>query len=45
MIAIALGFGLNRIAINNIWNLGLAICGFAVLYLPVAYVMDRRIIK
>ena len=45
IIAIALGFILQQFAINNIWTLGIAICVFAVLYLPIAYIIDRRVIK
>ena len=40
-----LGFALLAFEINSIWTLGLAIAGFGVLYLPTAYIFDRRIIK
>ena len=45
VISIALGFGLMAINISNIWIMGLAICGFAILYLPTAYIIDRKFIK
>ena len=40
-----LGYGLSFINITNILVLGFAICGFAILYLPIAYIIDRKIIK
>ena len=44
-IAGVLGVALLSIDIANIWVLGMCICGFAILYLPIAYITDRRIIK
>ncbi len=41
----ALGLVLYAIDFTSIWMLGLAICGFAIVYLPTAYIIDRRIIK
>jgi putative peptidoglycan lipid II flippase len=41
----ALGLVLYAIDFTSIWMLGLAICGFAIVYLPIAYIIDRRIIK
>lgn len=41
----ALGLVLYAIDFTSIWTLGLAICGFAIVYLPIAYIIDRRIIK
>lgn len=38
-----LGVGLSFVPITGIWTLGLAICGFAVIYLPIAYIIDRKI--
>ena len=45
LISVILGIGLLAIKISSIWMLGLAICGFAILYLPTAYIIDRRIVK
>ena len=44
-IATALGTALSTFAINSIWMLGIAICAFGILYLPVAFIIDRFIIK
>ena len=41
----ALGFGLHMIQINSIYMMAALICGFAVLYLPMAYIIDRKLIK
>ena len=41
----ALGAVLSTVNINNIWTMGAMIGGFAVIYLPVAFAIDRRIIK
>ena len=38
-----LGGGLATIQISSIWMLGIAIAGYAIVYLPVAYVIDRKI--
>ncbi len=38
-----LGVALSFVPITSIWTLGLAICGYAVIYLPIAYVIDRKI--
>jgi len=40
-----LGFGLYMIKINSIYMLGALICGFVILYLPIAYIIDRKLIK
>ena len=45
IIAAALGFALKYIPMTSIWMLGIAICGFGILYLPTAYIVDRYIIK
>ena len=37
------GIGLYFVPITSIWMLGIAICGFAVIYLPIAYIIDRKI--
>lgn len=42
-IALTLGVGLSFVPITSIWILALAICGFAVIYLPIAYIVDRKI--
>lgn len=38
-----MGIGLWFVPITGIFTLILAICGFAVIYLPIAYVIDRKI--
>lgn len=43
VLALILGAGLWIIPINSIVTLGLAIVGFAVLYLPAAFVIDKKI--
>ena len=40
-----LGLCVATINITNILTLGLVICGFGILYLPTAYIIDRKIIK
>ena len=45
LISGALGGLLYVIPITNIFVMAMAICGFAILYLPTAYIVDRRIIK
>ena len=45
LIAVVLGLALYAMNISNIWTLGLAICGFGILYLPTAYIIDRKFIK
>jgi putative peptidoglycan lipid II flippase len=44
-ISVALGALLSTFYISNILILGIAICAFGVLYLPVAFIIDRFIIK
>ena len=41
--AAILGLIIARVEIGNIWILGGVIFGYGILYLPVAYVIDRRI--
>ncbi len=41
--AMLLGFGLYNIPITSVWMLGMAIAGYAIVYLPVAYVVDKKI--
>ncbi|MBQ2859101.1 MAG: hypothetical protein IJE82_01905, partial [Alphaproteobacteria bacterium] len=41
--AAILGLIMARVEIGNIWILGGVIFGYGILYLPVAYVIDRRI--
>ena len=36
---------LYMIPVHSIWKLGAVICGFAVVYLPTAYIIDRKLIK
>ena len=43
LLAITLGMGLSFVEITSIWSLGLAICGYAIIYLPVAYLIDKKI--
>jgi len=45
VISCALGAGLLAIPITNIWIMMAAICGFGIIYLPTAYIVDRKIIK
>lgn len=45
VISVILGALLSTISIANIWELGIAICAFGVLYLPTAFIIDRYIIK
>ncbi len=40
-----LGFGLYLIPMRSVYMMGALICCFAVLYLPIAYIIDRRLIK
>ena len=44
-ISVALGAVLYMIPARNIWEMGALICGFAVMYLPIAYIIDRKLIK
>ena len=39
----ALGIALWFVPITSIWTLGAAICGYAIIYLPIAYVVDKKI--
>ncbi len=41
--AIIVGMGLYLLPITSIWTLGIAIVGYAFVYLPVAWFMDRKI--
>lgn len=43
ILSAVLGIGLYFVPITSIWMLGIAICGFAVIYLPIAYIIDRKI--
>lgn len=45
VIAVILGGILCMVDIPNIWMLGISMAVFAVLYLPTAFIIDRRIIK
>ncbi len=45
IISAILGSALMLIPLTNIWMLGIAICGFGFLYLPTAFIIDKRIIK
>ena len=40
-----LGCILYTIPAHNIWVMGALICGYAVVYLPIAYIIDRKLIK
>ena len=40
-----LGAILYIIPVTSIWTMGALICGFAIVYLPIAYVIDRKLIK
>ena len=41
--AMLLGVGLYNIPVTSVWMLGMAIAGYAIVYLPVAYVVDKKI--
>jgi putative peptidoglycan lipid II flippase len=41
--AAILGFALSAITISSIWILALAIAGYGIIYLPIAYLIDRKI--
>ncbi|MDW3024217.1 MAG: murein biosynthesis integral membrane protein MurJ [Alphaproteobacteria bacterium] len=41
--ATILGLIMSRFAVDSIWMLGVMIIGYGVLYLPIAWVIDRRI--
>ena len=43
ILAAMLGAGLWFVPITSIWMLGVAIAGYAILYLPVAYIIDKKI--
>ena len=45
IISVILGGILYMVNIPNIWILGVAMAVFAILYLPTAFIIDRRIIK
>lgn len=42
-VAAVLGIALSFVPITSIWMLGVAICGYAILYLPVAYIIDKKV--
>ena len=41
--AAILGMLMSRISIDSIWILGIVIAGYGIIYLPVAYIIDRKI--
>lgn len=41
--AAIVGMGLRLVPITSIWMLGVAIAGYAIVYLPGAYIIDRKI--
>ena len=43
IVAAALGIALSFVPVTSIWMLGAAICGYAILYLPIAYIIDRKV--
>ncbi len=43
VLATALGVGLWFIPITSVWRLGVAICLYGIIYLPVAYLIDKKI--
>jgi putative peptidoglycan lipid II flippase len=42
-LAAVLGIGLSFVPVTSIWMLGVAIGGYAIIYLPIAYVIDKKI--
>ncbi|MBR3510451.1 MAG: murein biosynthesis integral membrane protein MurJ [Alphaproteobacteria bacterium] len=45
LVSVILGIVLSVLPVNNIIQLGIAISLFGIVYLPTAYIIDRRIIK
>jgi len=45
VIATVMGGALSAVNIINIWWLGIVICIFGMLYLPIAFIIDRFVIK
>ena len=43
VLAVIMGYGLWFVPVPNIWMLFVAIGGFAVIYMPIAYLIDRKI--
>ena len=43
VLAVTLGVGLWFMPITSIWMLGTAICVYGVAYLPIAYIIDKKI--
>lgn len=43
VLSVALGAGLWFVPITSIWMLGVAIAGYGIIYLPLAYIIDRKI--
>ena len=43
--ATILGIGLSMVTISNIWTLGVTIVGYGIIYLPVAYLLDKKILS
>lgn len=43
LLSAIMGLILSRVPITSIWILGISIAGFAVIYLPLAYIIDRKI--
>jgi len=43
VVAAALGIALSFVPITSIWMLGVAICGYGTIYLPVAYIIDKKV--
>ena len=43
VLSVALGVGLWFVPITSIWMLGVAIAGYGIIYLPLAYIIDRKI--
>ena len=43
ILSVALGVGLWFVPITSIWMLGAAICAYGIIYLPLAYVIDKKI--
>lgn len=43
VLSVVLGIALWQVPITSIWMLFISIAGFAIIYLPIAYVIDRKI--
>ncbi len=45
LLSAALGVALSWVPMTSIWMLGVGICGYGILYLPIALILDRIIMR